>query len=82
MKRKLIIVGLDGATFDVIDPLLQEGQLPCMARLIGEGTRARLMSTIPYSIVPAWPSFMTGKNPGRYEDRAEIEERLRALGCP
>ncbi len=66
MKRKLIIVGLDGATFDVIDPLLEEGQLPCMARLIGEGTRATLMSTIPYSTIPAWPSFMTGKNPGRH----------------
>jgi predicted AlkP superfamily phosphohydrolase/phosphomutase len=66
MKRKLIILGLDGATFDVIDPLLQKGRLPCLARLIGEGTRARLMSTIPYSTIPAWPSFMTGKNPGRH----------------
>jgi predicted AlkP superfamily phosphohydrolase/phosphomutase len=82
MKCKLITAGLDGAIFDVIDALLEEGQPPCMARLIGEGTRARLMSPIPYSTMPAWPSFMTEMSYGRHEDRAEIEERLRALGHP
>jgi predicted AlkP superfamily phosphohydrolase/phosphomutase len=66
MKRRLIIVGLDGATFDVIDPLVEEGQLPCMARLIDKGAKAKLLSTIPYATIPAWPSFMTGKNPGRH----------------
>jgi predicted AlkP superfamily phosphohydrolase/phosphomutase len=66
MKRKLIIIGLDGATFDVIDPMLDDGQLPSMARLISGGVRARLLSTIPYATIPAWPSFMTGKNPGRH----------------
>jgi len=66
MKRKLIIIGLDGATFDVIDPMLEDGQLPSMARLISGGVRARLLSTIPYATIPAWPSFVTGKNPGRH----------------
>jgi predicted AlkP superfamily phosphohydrolase/phosphomutase len=66
MKRRLIIVGLDGATFDVIDPLVEEGQLPCMGRLIEKGAKAKLLSTIPYATIPAWPSFMTGKNPGRH----------------
>jgi predicted AlkP superfamily phosphohydrolase/phosphomutase len=81
MKRRLIIVGLDGATFDVIDPLLEQGQLPCLAKLISEGTRAGLLSTIPYATIPAWPSFMTGKNPGRHGvfDFFTIEEGKRRL---
>jgi predicted AlkP superfamily phosphohydrolase/phosphomutase len=65
MKRRVIIIGLDGATFDIIDPLLEEGRLPFMEHLINNGTRARLLSTIPYATIPAWPSFMTGKNPGK-----------------
>lgn len=66
MKRRAIVLGLDGATFDLIDPLLQEGKLPFIAGLISDGSRARLLSTIPYATIPAWPSFMTGKNPAKY----------------
>jgi len=66
MKRQLIVIGLDGATFDIIDPLIDEGHLPTIADLVSRGTRGRLLSTIPYATVPAWPSFMTGKNPGKH----------------
>ncbi len=66
MKRRVIIVGLDGATFDVIDPLLEKRRLPFAEDLIKNGTRANLLSSIPYATIPAWPSFMTGKNPGKH----------------
>ncbi len=66
MKQRVIVVGLDGATFDVIDPLLETGELPFLERMINRGIRARLLSTIPYATIPAWPSFMTGKNPGKH----------------
>lgn len=66
MKRQLIVIGLDGATFDIIDPLIDEGHLPTIADLVSRGTSGRLLSTIPYSTIPAWPSFMTGKNPGKH----------------
>jgi len=66
MKRQVIVVGLDGATFDTMDPLLEEGELTVIEDLIKAGTTARLLSTIPYATIPAWPSFMTGKNPGKY----------------
>ena len=65
-SRQVLIIGLDGATFTVIDPLLNEGALPGLARLIGSGVRAELLSTIPSATIPAWPSFMTGKNPGKH----------------
>ena len=66
MKQRVIVIGLDGATFDVMDPLLEDGQLPHMGGLVNKGTTGRLLSTIPYSTIPAWPSFMTGKNPGKH----------------
>jgi len=62
---KLLIIGLDGATFRVIDPLISEGRLPNIARILKEGTRATLQSTIPPASSPGWDAFITGKNPGK-----------------
>ena len=39
--RKVLIVGLDGADWRLIDPLLDAGGLPALARLLGRGVRAR-----------------------------------------
>jgi predicted AlkP superfamily phosphohydrolase/phosphomutase len=62
--NKLVVIGLDGGTYDVIDPLIAAGRLPNLARLIKNGVRGRLLSTIPPVTGPAWTSFMTGKDPG------------------
>lgn len=64
--RKTLIVGLDGATFDVIDPLLGRGELPNLTRITESGVRARLRSTIPPVTAAAWPSIITGMNPGQH----------------
>lgn len=58
-------MGLDGATFDIMGPLLRRGQLPNLRLLMNEGVWGRLHSTIPPVSAPAWSAFMTGKNPGR-----------------
>ncbi len=64
--RKLIIIGLDGATFDLIKPWAAEGKLPTLAKLMQEGVTGELESTLPPVTSPAWPTFMTGKNPGKH----------------
>lgn len=66
MRSQVIVIGMDGATFDVIDPLLEDNQLPFLADLVKNGSRGRLLSTIPYCTIPAWQSFMTGMNPGKH----------------
>ena len=66
MGQKLFILGLDGATFDLIKPWAREGKLPNLARLLEEGSHAVLHSTMPPVSPPAWASFATGKNPGRH----------------
>jgi predicted AlkP superfamily phosphohydrolase/phosphomutase len=66
MKRKVFVLGLDGATFDLIDPLIESGDLPNLESVIREGVRANMNSTIPHHSAPAWTSFATGKGPGKH----------------
>lgn len=65
-SSKAIVIGLDGATFDLILPWIEEGILPHMANLLKEGVWGELESTIPPLTPPAWASFITGKNPGKH----------------
>lgn len=65
MKQKALIIGLDGATFDIIDPLAKEGWLPNLAKIMADGVRGVLRSTMPPTTCPAWNAFLTGKNPGK-----------------
>ena len=61
----IVVVGLDGATWDVILPLARAGYLPTFATLLSSGGWATLRSTRPPLSPPAWTSFMTGANPGK-----------------
>jgi predicted AlkP superfamily phosphohydrolase/phosphomutase len=63
---KLLILGIDGATFDLVLPWVKEGHLPNLARLMEEGVHSTLDSTLPPVTSPAWPTFMTGCNPGKH----------------
>ncbi|MFP6609708.1 MAG: alkaline phosphatase family protein [Deltaproteobacteria bacterium] len=62
----ILVVGWDGACFDLVDPWLARGELPCLGRLLGSGARRELNSTRPASTFPAWTSFMTAAGPGRH----------------
>jgi predicted AlkP superfamily phosphohydrolase/phosphomutase len=66
MPQKLIIIGLDGATFDLILPWAEQGKLPNLSRLMHTGISGPLLSTFPPLTGPAWSSFMTGKSPARH----------------
>ena len=63
---KIVMLGLDGATFDLILPWVQAGKLPHLAMLLNTGITGTLRSTIPPMSPPAWNSFMTGTNPGKH----------------
>jgi predicted AlkP superfamily phosphohydrolase/phosphomutase len=63
---KVLVVGLDGATFDVIRPLAADGRLPTLAYLMKEGASGSLRSNIPPITPSAWTSIFTGKNPGKH----------------
>ena len=64
--NKVLVIGMDGATFDLIDPWIKEGKLPVLERCIKQGTRSPLLSTPLSNSAQAWSSFITGKNPGKH----------------
>lgn len=66
MKRKLLILGFDGATFDLIEPFRKKGVLPHISQVLAEGASASLVSVIPPVSAPAWVSIVTGNNPGKH----------------
>ncbi len=63
MKR-VICIGLDGGTLDLIDPWMEGGYLPNLKRISESGVKAPLKSVILPFTPQAWSSFMTGVNPG------------------
>jgi len=64
--REVLIFGIDGATFDLLDRWVEEGELPLFARLLKEGVSSECRSTLPPITGPAWASFQTGVNPGKH----------------
>lgn len=64
--RKLLVIGIDGAPFPLIERWAASGDLPNLARLIERGGFGVLRSTIPVHSPTAWASFITGLNPGQH----------------
>lgn len=63
---KTIIVGWDGATWDLLAPWAEAGLLPNVARLLAQGAHGPLQSTIQPLTAVAWSSFLTGSRPGKH----------------
>jgi predicted AlkP superfamily phosphohydrolase/phosphomutase len=63
VKQRVLIVGWDGADWDIVDDLLARGLLPELAALIEGGGRGTLLSTVPSHSWAAWSSFLTGSHP-------------------
>jgi predicted AlkP superfamily phosphohydrolase/phosphomutase len=65
-KTKVLIIGLDGATLDLMLLWVHEGKLPTLAKLLADGAYGELASTFPPMSAQAWTSFMTGCNIGKH----------------
>ena len=65
-RERVLILGLDGATFDLINPLIEAGELPNIAKLMTDGAQAELQSTIQPVTAPAWATALTGVNQGKH----------------
>lgn len=66
LMPKLLIIGLDGATFDVLGPLMDEGRMPRLQQAVDAGASGILRSTTPPITPAAWTTFLTGKHPGSH----------------
>ncbi|MCP9859171.1 MULTISPECIES: alkaline phosphatase family protein [unclassified Cyanobium] len=63
---RLLMLGWDGADWDVLDPLLEAGALPHLAGLLARGWRAPLASLEPRLSPLLWTSAITGVTPDRH----------------
>ncbi len=63
--KKVIILGFDGLSPEIIEPMMAEGKLPNFAKLKERGSYRRLSTTNPSQSPVAWTGFATGKNPGK-----------------
>jgi predicted AlkP superfamily phosphohydrolase/phosphomutase len=62
----VLIIGIDGATFDLVDTWVAEGRLPNLGRMLREGARGPLESTVIPNSFPGWTSCTTGVNPAKH----------------
>ena len=61
-----VLLGLDGATFRILDPLMEDGVMPFLKSFAQSGVRAELLSTPNPLTPPAWISMTTGRTPGHH----------------
>lgn len=64
MRKKAIVIGLDGLEPSIVDTLIAQGELPNLAKIRAAGVYTRLQTTYPAQTPVAWSSFATGTNPG------------------
>ena len=65
-ENKVMVIGLDGATWTLLKPFAEQGIMPNLFALMDKGSYGKLISTIPPITAPAFASFMTGKWPGKH----------------
>ena len=61
-----VLIGLDGATFTILDHLMENDTMPFLREFVRGGVRAKLLSTANPLTPPAWVSLMTGRSPGHH----------------
>ncbi len=66
VAQRVLIIGLDGATWDVLRPMMDAGRMPALKAFVERGAAGVLHSTRPPITPAAWTTFMTGKGPGRH----------------
>jgi predicted AlkP superfamily phosphohydrolase/phosphomutase len=89
---RVLVIGLDGATYDLLVPWTESGWMPNLAHFMRTAALAELSSTLPYITPVAWTSFLTGCQPAqhgvldyRYLDHTDGRLQLNQFGqiaCP
>lgn len=65
IAKRVLLVGFDGATWDLLARYAKDGIMPTLRNLLGSSRWGNLRSTIPPVTAPAWAALSTGMNPGK-----------------
>ncbi|MFH1312165.1 MAG: alkaline phosphatase family protein [Candidatus Eisenbacteria bacterium] len=66
LKRRVLILGLDGSTWDLFSGFAEDGTMPNLGSLLKRGTSCDLLTMVPPVTATSWTSFFTGLNPGKH----------------
>lgn len=64
-RPRVVVIGLDAGTWNLLGPWMDQGLLPNLARLRENGVHGKLRSTQPSSSPVIWTSIATGKTPDK-----------------
>ncbi|MGQ0722075.1 MAG: alkaline phosphatase family protein [Candidatus Eiseniibacteriota bacterium] len=78
---RVLIVGIDGGSWSVLDPLLESGRMPALTGLAERGVTARLESIIPTYSPNLWTSIASGKTLEKHGVSSHVFTRM-PLGLP
>lgn len=65
-RGKTVLVGVDGASFGVLDPLMRKGRMSGLAAMMKAGVHGPLRSMVPMLSPSLWTTIVSGRNPGRH----------------
>src|SRR5437870_12623146 len=81
MGTKVLVIGLDGATPELVDRWVEEGKLPYLQKIMQNGVYGKLRSVYPPISPAAWTTFATGYNPGKHGTYDFRNYDTRRSGC-
>lgn len=64
--KRIVILGFDGLSPKIMEPMMRDGKLPNFTRLKEDGSYRHLSTTNPSQSPVAWTGFATGQNPGKH----------------
>jgi predicted AlkP superfamily phosphohydrolase/phosphomutase len=65
MTDPVCLIGLDGATWDLLEPWIDDGELPTLESFLKRGAYGALHSTVPSNTPVALPALYTGCSPSK-----------------
>jgi hypothetical protein len=71
---RVLVVGVDGATFRVIGPMFEQGRLPVLRALANGGAWGPLQAFPPLFSPRIWNTMATGKTPERHGIVSFVDE--------
>lgn len=79
LSKRAIVVGMDGASMELIGRMVDEGHMPNLGRLMAEGAWREVVGVFPTLTPPGWTALWTGSWPGTHE---VMDFNIRARGRP
>ncbi|MCZ6631863.1 MAG: alkaline phosphatase family protein [bacterium] len=75
--KKAIVIGMDGASMEIVKNMADWGHMPNVAALIKQGCYRPMVGVFPTLTPPGWTALSTGSWPGNHK---VMDFNIRALG--